>query len=901
MDVRFLGLVALLTACPGDKPDGSELPGGGDASFGVLRYSDRFLRGEDPDPLYPLGAGTYATPGVSDVADAGYGYRLGGMATPTFVPGRAAGFPWADGFVAVHPRSGTWIERQSAQGAAAWSIGGEASLDVVSGSAGDGVGWFTVTSTGALPALFGGPRTPEEGYETVLARVNLQTGAIEAVVDVGQTGVYGSVLALPDGGVAYASAIGGVRHVDGRTYGRLGVEQALVEVFDADGRARWRRVIGPDARLDRIDLTLGAEGELLLSARALGSVDLGQGLLETPSATHGLLVAYDGDDGTLRWSRQDAQASTARAAVRADGWVAWVRDLFGPVDLGGTAGRIEGLPVGSALAAVLLDRCGVAQAARVWTYCDCYPDQEAGYVSPFATAWSPEGSLWMSAESDGAVRFAGEVDGTLGTTDGDVIGGDPGEVSWVVEVSGPSGSPGDCTLSPPPEPTVRLRLQGAGSVTARRDDGEVVATCSADCDVVAPRHEPLFLTATAAEGFALQGWGGACSGGEGCTLLHDADSEVTATFGPSALDGVVAMQGAVSDARLAVGVDGRMWAAIATTDGLSVGARALAAPGLTATVVVAWDAEGQLLGYDVGPWSTPVAVVPELDGGATVVRVVGGLAEVTRYDALAVPITVDQAAGVNQDVRWATDVVGTSFLVENQTFSSARVLRADFGAWSEVATLTGGPLLVQDAVGLDAGVAITVNHGANANLAGVALAAAGTALVVLDGDGARVSVTALPFGVPTGLLKPSEGLPWGPDLALFGLGDRFGGGGYHLEPIGTDGGFLGGGWTLPLLDVAPSVTAREAARPLGAAVWVAGGDDAVFGVQKAAIAVLDGPVERWREVARGTSDDRWHATASDGVGTAVGLLTFGAGSSFGGVPVQGLTLVRVAADRPAAP
>ncbi|MFM2160543.1 MAG: hypothetical protein RLZZ383_55 [Pseudomonadota bacterium] len=882
----------LVFGCPGAKPGEGDATVDGDASFGTLRFSDRFLQAELPDPLYPRGGGAYAVPAAPDGRLGAPGYRMGGPAGVKFVEGGPAGFPLSDGFLTAHPRPGVLLERQAADGTALWSMSSAGPERVVFGSPGEGAGWFTVTSTEAMPEVFGGERTPEPGYETVLVRVRYEDGAVERVVDVGGTGVYGPVVAAEDGGAAYVSQIGGIRTIDGRTYGRDGVAQALVERFDGQGQPMWRRVLGPDARIDQFEVHVAAQGEVLVAGRVTGDLDLGEGLLSSPEP-RGMIAAFDGEDGTLLWSRQDLQGSAASLAARADGWVAWVRNLTAPSDVGGEVGTLSGLATGAALATVLLDRCGTARAARVWTYCDCFPDQASGAATPYAAAWSPEGSLWISAESYGAFRFEGVVDGTLGTTAGDVLGGDPGEAAWVVEVEGPVAAPGDCVVSPPPEPVVSVSVQGEGTVTVLHEDGDVVAVCRADCEVVAPRHEALVLSAAPGEGMFLASWDGACTGAGACTLLHDEDSAVVATFAETTLETRVAMTGAVSGARLAVGPDGGMWAFVASTNGLTAAGRLILPTGAAGTALLSLDAQGGLRASTVWPWSVPVAVIPEVSGGARAVAVVDGALRVAQFDASLSVLDEDVTLGVNQDVRWVEDEGGQRFWVENTAVQRARVMREAPQGFTQVAEFSASSVLVMDAVGLASGVGITVNHGANAVLGGVTRVAAGTAWVVLDGQGGVTSVVSLPFGSPTGLLKPSEGRPWGDDLALVGLGDRFGGSGYHVEPFGVDGNFLGGGWGLSMVEERPWFQAFDAIRPLATAVGVAGFDETLVGQNKAAVATFAAGVQIGREVAQGGADDVWYASASDGQTTFLGLVDFGAGTTFGGVPIEGPTLLRL--------
>jgi hypothetical protein len=856
--------------------------------------------GEVPDPLFALGGHRFATPARPDGSEGPAGFRVGGPDGTSFLPGRSAGFPLPDGFVAAHPRPGTWLERQGDDGAARWSIGGGEPVTVVYSHATAASAWIVAYAQGPLPEIFGGDPSSTADLQGALVRVRLDDGAVERTVPLPGARAWGPVVTLDDGGVAYLSAIAGERAIDGRTYGRLDAEQSLLEVFDAQGAARWRRVLGPDARLDVVDLALGVNGDLLVAGRAAGSLDLGDGPVDSV-APHPFLAAFDLEDGALRWGRQDLAGGGSALAVREDGWIAWVRDLQPPFDLGGDVGLLERRidetqPLGGALVAALIDGCGTARAARMWSFCGCFPDLAVGYVNPYAAAWSPEGTLWMSAESQGAFRFIGQADGTLGTREGDVLGGDPGEVSWVVEVTGPAEGPAACTpTTPPPEPVVSVQVEGAGTVTVRRDDGVTLATCDGACEVSARRHERLFLTASPDLGHQFLTWEGACVGGYGCALDHDASSSVTARFAETAVDLAIPLSATITGARLAVGANGDIWALLASIDGLAIGGVELAPPGAEVTVALAFDAAGSLKGYASSPGSTPIAVVPQPDGGARVVRVERGNLRVSRYGDAADLLTDEVLPGVNTDLRWAEDAQGRVFAVENETFARGRALTLRDGVWTELAAFVGPPLLVQDAVARDDGLAITVSHGPQADLAGASVAAAGTTLVVLDGDGVAQAVAPLPWGAPFGLLKPSDGLPWAGDLALVGLGDRFGGPGYHVEPIDAAGAFLGGGWELPSLSPWALFRAQDAIRPAGSAAWIADRDEAVPNLNKLAVAVVGPAGEAWREVARGPQADVWYASASDGGGTLVGLAVFGADSVFGGVTQEGPTLIRLRA------
>jgi hypothetical protein len=125
------------------------------------------------------------------------------------------------------------------------------------------------------------------------------------------------------------------------------------------------------------------------------------------------------------------------------------------------------------------------------------------------------------------------------------------------------------------------------------------------------------------------------------------------------------------------------------------------------------------------------------------------------------------------------------------------------------------------------------------------------------------------------------------------LGDRFGGSGYHVEPFGVDGNFLGGGWGLSMVEERPWFQAFDAIRPLATAGGVAGFDETLVGQNKAAVATFAAGVQIGREVAQGGADDVWYASASDGQTTFLGLVDFGAGTTFGGVPIEGPTLLRL--------
>jgi hypothetical protein len=888
-------------ACPGASPgpdDAAVSPP--TVGFGDLLHSDRFLMGEVPDPLFALGDHRYATPADPDGRVGPGGYRVAGPDGARMVTGGPAGIPLTDGFLVAHPRPGTWLERQGEDGAPRWSIGGDEAVTVVSSSATAEAAWFVVYAWGPLPERFGGDPSSTVDLQGALVRVRVDDGAVELALPLPGARAWGPVAALDDGGVAYLSPIAGERAIDGRTFGRIGVEQSLLEVFDAQGSPRWRRVLGPDARIDVVDLALGAGGDLLVAGRVAGSLDLGEGPVDSLT-TRPFLASFDLQGGALRWGRQDLGGATSAVAVRDDGWIAWVRDLTPPFDLGGDVGllsrrRDEDQPLGRALVAALVDGCGVARAARMWSFCGCFPDLASAYVVPYATAWSPEGTLWISAESDGAYRFLGEADGTLGTREGDVLGGDPGEVSWVVEVSGPAAPPDACTPpTPPPEPVVSVRVEGEGTVTVRRDDGLELGTCTGTCEVTARRHERLFLSAAPSPGHRFLAWDGACVGGEICALDHDADSAVTARFDETWVDLALPLSGEVSGARLAVTGGGHIWAAISSTDGLALGGVELAPPGADQAAVLHLDAAGALVGAASSPWSTPIAVVPQPEGGARVVRVERGNLRVTRYGEGADLLTDDVLPGVNTDLRWAEDAQGALFAVENESYARGRVLTLRDGVWTELAAFVGPPLLVQDAVARDDGLAITVSHGPQADLAGVRVAAAGTTLVVLAGDGAAQTVAPLPWGAPYGLLKPSEGSRWTGDLALIGLGDRFGGSGYHIEPIDAAGAFLGGGWGLPLLDPWALFPQHDAIRPAGSALWIAGSDNAFPNLDKLAVAQVGPAGEAWREVSRGPQADTWYASASDGGGTFVGLAVLGSESVFGGAPRGGPTLVRLRA------
>jgi uncharacterized repeat protein (TIGR01451 family) len=74
--------------------------------------------------------------------------------------------------------------------------------------------------------------------------------------------------------------------------------------------------------------------------------------------------------------------------------------------------------------------------------------------------------------------------------------------------------------------TLNVGVTGAGSVTS--DPAGI--DCPESCSAPFADGTSVALTATPDEGSTFTGWGGACSGTEGCTVTMSADQSVTATF-----------------------------------------------------------------------------------------------------------------------------------------------------------------------------------------------------------------------------------------------------------------------------------------------------------------------------------------------------------------------------------
>src|SRR5438132_13973836 len=74
--------------------------------------------------------------------------------------------------------------------------------------------------------------------------------------------------------------------------------------------------------------------------------------------------------------------------------------------------------------------------------------------------------------------------------------------------------------------TLAVSVGQGGTVTRSPAGIDCGATCSASFNA----GTPVALTATPANGWSFQGWGGACSGTGTCSLTMDASKSATANF-----------------------------------------------------------------------------------------------------------------------------------------------------------------------------------------------------------------------------------------------------------------------------------------------------------------------------------------------------------------------------------
>jgi Zn-dependent metalloprotease len=86
---------------------------------------------------------------------------------------------------------------------------------------------------------------------------------------------------------------------------------------------------------------------------------------------------------------------------------------------------------------------------------------------------------------------------------------------------------------------VSVAVSGTGTVSS----SPAGVGCGADCGEEFPAGSMVTLTAVAPPGWALQAWGGDCSGRAPCTLTMNGPKNVTASFAPSSFLGVTALSG----------------------------------------------------------------------------------------------------------------------------------------------------------------------------------------------------------------------------------------------------------------------------------------------------------------------------------------------------------------------
>jgi hypothetical protein len=79
--------------------------------------------------------------------------------------------------------------------------------------------------------------------------------------------------------------------------------------------------------------------------------------------------------------------------------------------------------------------------------------------------------------------------------------------------------------------TLTVTKLGAGDGTVSSDPPGITA-CAATCSANFATGTRVNLTATPSSGSSFAGWGGACDGGGGCSVVMNGNRSVTATFNP---------------------------------------------------------------------------------------------------------------------------------------------------------------------------------------------------------------------------------------------------------------------------------------------------------------------------------------------------------------------------------
>lgn len=122
------------------------------------------------------------------------------------------------------------------------------------------------------------------------------------------------------------------------------------------------------------------------------------------------------------------------------------------------------------------------------------------------------------------------------------LSAEPGEGSSFVGFAGPCSGTADCTLSLDGNTTVVVTFKPAQAAlnVETEGPGKVVSIpegidCGSDCSESYAQGTVISLQAVPAADSVFTGWGGACSGTGGCTLMLDAGTSVTASFSEAKL------------------------------------------------------------------------------------------------------------------------------------------------------------------------------------------------------------------------------------------------------------------------------------------------------------------------------------------------------------------------------
>jgi hypothetical protein len=221
--------------------------------------------------------------------------------------------------------------------------------------------------------------------------------------------------------------------------------------------------------------------------------------------------------------------------------------------------------------------------------------------------------------------------------------------------------PPDATPAPDAAPSYRVRLTMAGDGRGRVSAGDA-ALCPGACELVVPEGTRVSFSAEPESGWMFAGWDGPCHGVAACSLVVDADVDLTATFSANTAAWARRWGGVSYDVATLVhaGAGDEITVAGRYSGQASFGGRTFDGGNSGNPFYVArYDGDGDHV------WSThgrgPVRGLAALPGGDTVVLVeanYGAVIEGQRWSAPVAGLVVARLDGATGAVRWGTSLTG---------------------------------------------------------------------------------------------------------------------------------------------------------------------------------------------------------------------------------------------------